>query len=480
MPSPRILFVSVDRDLAATVLVGRAARLFQLCAPGNAAEELAAPGKSWEGVVWDLTRGRPRGERPAAAMRLRVDLPFLALVSPSRRSGSLSGPRPPDFRMTLRPPVDAGLLLDTIRRESRMMVLERGLTEARALGRAQKRRLAVLSDISSAANSVLEPRKVMEIVMSRAQDLIQAEAWSLLLVDQKEHTLSSHLMMGEQVRKVKNYRLKIGQGVAGWVVQHKRAAIVNNVKRDRRFDPSLDILTGLRTRSILCAPLISRGRIIGVAELINKRRGPFSSEDLRMMMTLVEPGAVAIENAILYQRSEELTVTDDLTKLYNSRYLNIQLGREIKRARRYGTQASLIFLDLDGFKNVNDTYGHLAGSRALYEVGRVICQTVREVDVVSRYGGDEFTVILPQTGAPGAMTIADRIRTRLEATMFLHSVGVEARLTASFGVATFPEHGQNKEDLIQKADQAMYCAKDRGKNLVVLAVHDARAAKGTR
>ena len=316
---------------------------------------------------------------------------------------------------------------------------------------------------------MLEPRKVMEIVMERAQDLIQAQAWSLLLVDDKDHTLSFEMVMGEKVDEIRNYRIKIGQGVAGWVVQYKKPLIINDVKEDRRFDARIDLLTGFKTRSILCAPLISRGRIIGAVELINKRRGPFNSEDLDMVTTLVEPGAIAIENAILYQKSAELTVTDDLTKLFNSRYLNVHLRREIKRSRRYGVPVSLIFLDLDGFKNVNDRHGHLAGSRALYEVGQIIQETVREIDVVSRYGGDEFTIILPQTGAAGAMTIAERIRCSIQERAFLADIGLGVRLTASFGVSTFPDHGQSREDLIQRADQAMYLIKERGKNGVALA-----------
>jgi diguanylate cyclase (GGDEF)-like protein len=130
---------------------------------------------------------------------------------------------------------------------------------------------------------------------------------------------------------------------------------------------------------------------------------------------------------------------------------------------------SLIFLDLDGFKTVNDRHGHLWGSRTLVEVGEAIRSTVREIDVVSRYGGDEFTVILPQTGSEGALTIAERIRQRIEETPFLETHGRRVRITASLGIATFPDHGRGKDDLIARADQAMYVAKGRGKNGVALA-----------
>jgi len=458
----KILLVTDHRAGVAALLRGAGASLFRACGTGQAKETLAAPGRPVEGVVWHFD-GKRGGATPTSALGLRKDLPFVALRKAAGRA-------PRGFRAAVSLPIAAPLLADMVRREAQLMETETRLAEARAMARAQSRRLSVLSDISQAANSVLEPRKVMEIVMTRAQDLIQTEAWSLLLVDEKEHTLSFEMVMGEKVDEVKNYRIKIGQGVPGWVVQYKKPLIVNNVKEDRRFDARFDMLTGFRTRSILCAPLISRGRIIGAVELINKRRGRFSTEDLQMVTTLVEPGAIAIENAILYQKSAELTVTDDLTKLFNSRYLNVHLRREIKRSRRYGVPVSLIFLDLDGFKQVNDNHGHLSGSRALYEVGQILSETVREIDVVSRYGGDEFTIILPQTGAPSAMIIAERIRAGIQDRVFLTDLGLEVRLTASFGVSTFPDHGQSREDLIQRADQAMYAVKDRGKNGVALAV----------
>lgn len=469
MGSPRILLVTDDRRSVASILSGPGGRAFDVRSPTDAADALLAPRSSYAGVVWHGS-GRSRSRAVSAASRLRRDLPFVSLGR-----GGTAGP---PFRAAVPLPVTGRVLADIVRREARMMETEGRLARARAAARTRARRLSVLSDISQAANSVLEPRKVMEIVMSRAQDLIQTEAWSLLLVDEKEHTLSFELVRGERVDAMRNYRVKIGQGVAGWVVQYKKPIIINDVRIDRRFDARFDMLTGFRTRCVMCAPLISRGRIIGAVELMNKKKGSFTGDDLEMLTTLVEPGAIAIENAILYQKSAELTVTDDLTKLFNSRYLNVHLRREIKRSRRYGQPVSLIFLDLDGFKSVNDNYGHLAGSRALYEVGQAIQETVREIDLVSRYGGDEFTVILPQTGAQGAMIIADRIRACVAERVFLTDLGLNVRLTASFGVSSFPDHGQTREDLIQRADRAMYVVKDRGKNGVALALQGAAAEKG--
>lgn len=380
-----------------------------------------------------------------------------------RRSASLG------FAVHLRGPVSPPEAAESLRRLARSAPGRDERAALKSLATRAQRRLKILSEVTRAANSVLEPRRAMQIVMGKAQELIRADAWSLLLVDEKEQHLSFQVSKGERASRIKDYKLPIGQGVAGWVVRYRRPVIVNDVQGDSRFDPGVDRLTGFRTRSILCVPLISRGRIIGVVELLNKRSGSFTRDDLETLNLLVEPGAVAIENAILYKRSTEMSYTDYLTDLFNGRYLELALKREIKRAKRYGTPVSVVFLDLDGFKNVNDAHGHLAGSNALVEVGEVIRRTVREIDVVCRYGGDEFTIVLPQTGPEGSRVIAERIRANIEESVFLVSAGLKVRLTASFGVASYPDHASSQEELIQKADRAMYSVKDALKNGVALA-----------
>jgi len=336
--------------------------------------------------------------------------------------------------------------------------------------RATAKRLAILTDIVKTANSILEPRKVIELIMAKIQQLIPSEAWSMLMVDEDKQELTFELALGEKAKDVSSFRVKIGEGVAGWVAQTGKPTIVNDTARDPRFARRFDTKTQFQTRSILCAPLISRGRTIGVVEIINKLGGRFTEADLEVLLTLVEPCAIAIENAILFQKAEQLTITDDLTKLFNSRYLNLYIGREIKRCKRHGIPISVIFLDLDGFKGVNDQYGHLAGSRTLSEVGTILSQAVRESDILARYGGDEFVVVLPETPAAGALVIAERIRKAIEAHRFLQGQGLSARISASFGIASYPDHALTPEGLIQKADQAMYRVKERDKNGIEVAV----------
>jgi diguanylate cyclase (GGDEF)-like protein len=159
-----------------------------------------------------------------------------------------------------------------------------------------------------------------------------------------------------------------------------------------------------------------------------------------------------------------------LTKLFNSRYLNLYIGREIKRCKRHGIPLSVIFLDLDGFKGINDQYGHLAGSGTLAEVGTILALAVRESDILARYGGDEFVVVLPETPPSGALVIAERLRKAIEEHNFLTSQGLSAHISASFGIASYPDHALTPEGLIQKADQAMYRVKERDKNGIEVAV----------
>jgi diguanylate cyclase (GGDEF)-like protein len=278
------------------------------------------------------------------------------------------------------------------------------------------------------------------------------------------------MALGEKGGDLSGVHIDLGEGVAGWVAQTGKPAIVNNAAKDPRFNPKIDAQSDFRTRSLMCAPLISRGRTIGVVQVVNRTGGRFTRSDLAILLTLVDPCAIAIENAFLFQKAEQLTITDDLTKLYNSRYLNHFLHRELKRCRRHSIPLSVVFLDLDGFKGINDQHGHLAGSSTLTEVGRILSEAVRDTDVLARYGGDEFVVLLPETPTAGALVIAERIRKSIEAHSFLKSHGFDARISASFGISSFPEHAQTPEGLIQKADQAMYRVKERDKNGIEVAV----------
>jgi diguanylate cyclase (GGDEF)-like protein len=221
--------------------------------------------------------------------------------------------------------------------------------------------------------------------------------------------------------------------------------------------------------AMVCLPLLAGHRMIGALQVLRTDGAGFAPEEARLLEMVSVSIARALSNAIDYHNATRQTLIDDLTRLYNVRYLYRMLENEIKRAQRYGWPVSVAFLDLDGFKQVNDAHGHCAGSHTLTELAQVILMSVREVDFVARYGGDEFVLMLPETPSLQAIEVAERVRANIAAHLFDGGVGARIHLTASFGVASFPEHAQGAEKLIELADAAMYQAKQRSKNTVRVA-----------
>jgi diguanylate cyclase (GGDEF)-like protein len=224
-------------------------------------------------------------------------------------------------------------------------------------------------------------------------------------------------------------------------------------------------------RHVVAVPLVSGERVMGVLEAVREGEGagPFAPSDESLLFALALPLSAALSNSVRIAEAERLSQTDDLTKLHNARFLRQYLIGEVKRARRYGSPVSAMFLDLDDFKAVNDRHGHLVGSHVLMEMAAVILSSVRDTDVVSRYGGDEFVVILPETGDDQAARVAERVRERIGAHAFTGGRNLRLRLTASFGVACFPTHANSPQQLVAAADAAMYEAKAARKNCVRLA-----------
>jgi diguanylate cyclase (GGDEF)-like protein len=442
---------------------------------GNLPEEEIRGGR----VAAILYRADGRAAGRAAGLRrlrrLARGVPLVPFVL-ERFHGRGAGPRrgdPAGSVVALREPLDADLVRAIVAREHLVADLRQVGRRAQAAARGHDAKLRALAAIVRATGNDLDPQRIIELAMEQVGAFLKLRAWLFLLADPEQGLLTVAQTGGEGLAEIKGTRLGIGEGIAGRAAQKRQPVIVEEVGSGGATHGAPELPKGLTARSVLAVPLLSRGRVVGVVEAIDRLApGPLRGADARLLSLLLEPAAVAVDNALLLRRSEELSVTDDLTKLYNSRFLNAALHREVERSKRYRTPVSLIFLDLDGFKSVNDQHGHLWGSRTLVEVGAVVKGTVREIDVVSRFGGDEFTVILPQTGPEGAQIIADRIRQQIAETVFLESYGLEVRITASLGIASFPDHGRSKDDLIARADQAMYVVKGRGKDGVALAEPD--------
>jgi diguanylate cyclase (GGDEF)-like protein len=336
-----------------------------------------------------------------------------------------------------------------------------------------ERRISVLSvfhEVGKALTSTLELSRVLEIIMEQINTLFHPDTWSLLLVDQEKQELYFEIAVGEASEKLKNVRLKIGEGVAGWVAQHQQPVLVSDAARDLRFAPRVDAITRVETRTIVAVPIRGRESVLGVIELINTPESiPFGDREMLLLQALADYAAIALENARHMERIHQMTITDDCTKLFNSRHLHNVLESEIYRSGRYGYHFSVVFFDLDRFKQVNDTHGHLVGSKLLAEVGQLIKDHLRMIDLAFRYGGDEFVVLLPQTDKPAAINVARRLHVLLAGATFLREESINLKLTASFGVACYPEDAASKDELIRLADEAMYLVKNTVRNSIAAA-----------
>jgi diguanylate cyclase (GGDEF)-like protein len=349
--------------------------------------------------------------------------------------------------------------------------------EAKDLLRELKRtvdELAAFSEIGKTLTSTLDIREVLRLIMQRVEELLRAKNWSLLLVDEEQRDLFVELAVGQGAERLRQLRLPLGEGIAGWAAQEGEPLLVPDVTLDGRFSSRFDRLTGFTTRSALAVPLRSKGRTLGVIELVHSSEesgegSGFTEADVRTLASIADYAAIALENARNFQRLEELTVVDDHTGLYNSRYLHRQLELEVARSGRFGRAVSVIFLDLDRFKEVNDKYGHQSGSATLREVGEVLKGNLRSVDIPVRYGGDEFVVLLPETDRAQALLVASRLRSALKYHRFLEHRGLSLAITASFGLATFPVDGRTEEELMRAADAAMYRVKEGGRDGIAAA-----------
>ena len=493
--------------------------------------------------------------------------------------------------------------------------------------------LTVENDIIRLLNTSIELDDILEVIIKKAMELVSVEASSILLFSEKKDKLTFRAVHGSCTETLRGKSLTLDQGVAGWVARESKSAIVNDVQHDERFFSGIDKMTSFTTRSILCVPIKAMFTTHGVIELINKKKGPFTPDDLDKIFTLasfaalalnksnyikaerqrveqitllfeigtylagmlnleellqnsaqlirrsfdfhyigiaivnheegilelksfdseerIEPtrrkvafdqglmgwvvrhGAplriddvqrdkrylkgikgvrsemviplkrkdtilgvidigskecnafgdndqilteqiarllsISIENAMLYKKVGRLAITDDLTGLFNARYCHITLDRLKKQKIN---QFSIIFLDLDFFKLVNDQFGHQLGGKLLREVGYIVKKTTRRKGIAIRYGGDEYVSILPRITKKETLALAKTIHKTINNSAFLTNHGINYHITASLGIACSPEHALDGEQVLRLADRAMYWVKNHGRNGIKVYGHD--------
>ncbi len=217
--------------------------------------------------------------------------------------------------------------------------------------------------------------------------------------------------------------------------------------------------------SRMSIPLISFGQTLGVLTLHSSRPNAFTEMELQSLESVADIFANSIQNAYYVERVKQLAYLDGLTGIFNRRFFELRISEEVERARRYGTGMSVIMADIDQFKRLNDEFGHLLGDEVFRQVSSIFHQQVRKIDVVCRYGGEEFAILLTQTNAQQAFTIAEKLRRQMENWQF---PGVPRSITISAGVAAFPTHGRSRDEIVRAADNGLYTAKQEGRNRVCL------------
>ncbi|WP_066639063.1 diguanylate cyclase [Desulfolucanica intricata] len=306
--------------------------------------------------------------------------------------------------------------------------------------------LTVVQELTQALGSSMELTSILKLIVDKLSSVVNYDSCSIYLINRTTGQPIINLIKGEQKEAPPHLLQKAVTGKDSIIVPDN---------------------TEECTVTYLLVPMLIENKVTGLIILSGSSKTTFNDDTIKLISIFAGQAAAAIERANLYEKTREMALTDEKTGLYNYRAFNFFLDKELKRAQRYNHFLSLIILDIDDFKILNDTYGHLEGDYVLNELAQIIQNTAREVDISARYGGEEFCVILPETTREQAYTIADRLRKNVENHIFTHSdKKTTSKITVSLGISTYPQDGNIKEDLIKMADLGLYRAKNSGKNRV--------------
>ncbi|HEB55615.1 MAG TPA: diguanylate cyclase [Gammaproteobacteria bacterium] len=333
---------------------------------------------------------------------------------------------------------------------------------------AMSRRAAQLSALNKVAvtvNATLGINETLNEVMKCGMDIVKAQASAIVLFDAESRCFSDKYTMGLSHHFVKNMNFRRG-GLAYDVFNNNQYILSNDLPDSQHQLSELVYQEGIR--SFICLPLVSHKRRLGVQYLYFHHRQELFDDEYALLSTLSHIATGAIGNAHLHSRAVTLSMTDELTNLFNRREFMVHLEQDLLRSRRSNKPFSLIMADIDNFKNVNDSYGHTTGDMVLSELAQIFMSVTRDIDIVARYGGEEFIFLLPGIPDDVAFQVAERIRKSIEQLPLHIDKQKSFHVSISMGISCFPKSGQDENSLIKNADKALYVAKNNGRNQTIV------------
>lgn len=327
-----------------------------------------------------------------------------------------------------------------------------------------------LFKIATTLSEKMDAAETLKALKKIIREVFPCQQYSLLLLDETTHELHIHSHFGFPQRHADAAQYAPGDDIFGTAIRNRRPVYVQDISNARKrfgYHPGRKVTGG----SFLAVPLLSdHSKDVGVMCLYRKAPNSFTKDEVELLRKIAGQVAMVIDRIVQYQHHRELSMTDELTGVFNRRYFNQRFDREMQRALRYDRPLSVVMIDIDHFKTYNDHHGHLMGDQVLQEVASLLERSIRKADILARFGGEEFVILLPEIDKERGRKVAEKLRRVVERADFpKEDTQPLGKLTVSLGLAAFPEDSRRAPELLERADQALYTAKTLGRNQVAVA-----------